>query len=82
MALFGHGAMSDLSPLLEEERKFHFEAVRSAFDPVSDVDIAGHRPTILLYEHSISRTSGRNLSSEQVERRAAILAADVAALGA
>jgi TolB-like protein/class 3 adenylate cyclase len=40
---------------------------------------AGHRPKILLYEHSISRAPGGILSSEPVERRlAAILAADVA----
>src|SRR5882757_9853032 len=41
--------------------------------------IAGHRPTILLYNHSISpRPRGCILSSEHVERRlAAILAADV-----
>src|SRR5258708_7818925 len=41
--------------------------------------ISGHRPTILLYMHSISPTRGCILSSEHVERRlAAILAADVA----
>src|SRR6266481_4867741 len=41
--------------------------------------IAGHRPTILLYMHSISPARGCILSSEHVERRlAAILAADVA----
>jgi len=44
------------------------------------VGIAGHRPTIVLYEHSISPSPGGcTLSSEHVERRlAAILAADVA----
>src|SRR5260370_13276777 len=41
--------------------------------------IAGHRPTILLYKHSVSPSRGCILSSEHVERRlAAILAADVA----
>ena len=42
--------------------------------------IAGHRPTIVLYEHSIfPEPRGCILSSEHVERRlAAILAADVA----
>jgi len=46
---------------------------------VSDMGIAGHRPTILLYKQSISPTRGCILSSEHVERRlAAILAADVA----
>jgi hypothetical protein len=51
----------------------------SGFDPVSDVGIAGHRPTIVLYSHSISPSTGATLSGEQVERRlAAILAADVA----
>lgn len=50
----------------------------SGNDPISEVGIAGHRPTIVLYEHSISRTPGRTLSGEQAERRlAAILAADV-----
>src|SRR6266576_6615516 len=33
MALFGHGAMSDLSPLSGVKRKLDFGAVRSAFDP-------------------------------------------------
>ena len=33
MALFGHGAMSDLSPLSGVKRKSVFGAVRSAFDP-------------------------------------------------
>src|SRR6202022_924139 len=43
------------------------------------MSIAGHRPAILLYEHSISPSMGGMLSSEHVERRlAAILAADVA----
>src|SRR5262245_52673932 len=42
--------------------------------------IAGHRPTILLYKHSVSPSPGGCvMSSEHVERRlAAILAADVA----
>jgi hypothetical protein len=31
MALFGHDAMSELSPLSGEERKLDFEAVSSAF---------------------------------------------------
>jgi adenylate cyclase len=40
--------------------------------------MAGHRPTILLYNHSIPRAWGCILSSDYVERRlAAILAADV-----
>ena len=43
------------------------------------MSIAGHRPTILLYNLSISPSRGCILSSEHVERRlAAILAADVA----
>jgi adenylate cyclase len=43
------------------------------------VGIAGRRPTIVLYEHSIAPARGCILSSEHVERRlAAILAADVA----
>ncbi len=33
MALFGHGAMSDLSPLSGVKRKLDFGAVRAAFDP-------------------------------------------------
>jgi TolB-like protein/class 3 adenylate cyclase/Tfp pilus assembly protein PilF len=41
--------------------------------------MAGHRPTIVLYSHSISPSTGAILSSEHIERRlAAILAADVA----
>src|SRR5260370_33350447 len=34
LALFGHGAMSDLSALLGEERKSNFGAVRSVVDPL------------------------------------------------
>src|SRR5260221_1173468 len=42
------------------------------------MSIAGHEPTILLYNHSISPSRGCILSSEHLERRlAAILAADV-----
>jgi hypothetical protein len=33
MALFGHGAMSDLSPLSGVKRKSDFRAVRAALDP-------------------------------------------------
>jgi hypothetical protein len=33
MALFGHGPMSDLSPLSGVERKSDLGAVRSEFDP-------------------------------------------------
>src|ERR1700731_805370 len=41
--------------------------------------MAGQRPTMLLYQHSISPARGCILSSEHVDRRlAAILAADVA----
>jgi class 3 adenylate cyclase len=44
-----------------------------------DMSIAGHRPTIPLYKHSLSPARGCILSSEHVERRlAAVLAADVA----
>src|SRR5258706_7597201 len=35
-ALFGHGAMSDLSPLSGVKRKLDFGAVRAAFDPNAD----------------------------------------------
>src|SRR5258705_1405177 len=55
----------------------HFK--NDANDPFRTWGIAGRRPTILLYEHSISPSRGCILSSEHVERRlAAILAADVA----
>jgi hypothetical protein len=33
MALFGHRAMSELSPLSGVKRKWDFGAVRAAFDP-------------------------------------------------
>ena len=33
LALFGHGAMSDVSPFSGEERKLDFGTVRSEFDP-------------------------------------------------
>src|SRR5467141_1042658 len=50
-----------------------------AIDPFRTWGVAGRRPTIVLYEHSISPSRGCILSSEHVERRlAAILAADVA----
>src|SRR5467141_3364774 len=49
------------------------------FGPERTWGMAGHRLTILLYEHSISPSRGCVLSSEPVERRlTAILAADVA----
>src|SRR5258705_6554290 len=55
----------------------HFK--NDANDPFRTWGIAGRRPTILLYEHSISPSRGCILNSEHVERRlAAILAADVA----
>src|SRR5258708_9618461 len=37
LALFGHGAMSDLSPLSGVKRKLDFGAVRAAFDPRTDI---------------------------------------------
>src|SRR5260221_7143246 len=37
LALFGHGAMSDLSPLSGVKRKLDFGAVRAAFDPEADM---------------------------------------------
>ena len=42
MALFGHGAMSDLSPLLGVKRKLDFGAVRAAFDPQRTLDVWPH----------------------------------------
>ena len=33
VALLGHGAMSELSPLSAAKRKLDFGAVRAAFDP-------------------------------------------------
>jgi hypothetical protein len=33
MALFGHAAMSDLSPLSGVKRKLYLGAARSAYDP-------------------------------------------------
>src|SRR6476660_6373661 len=51
---------------------------KSGLDPFRTLGKAGHRPTILLYNHSISPSMGAILSGEHVERRlAAILAADV-----
>jgi hypothetical protein len=47
--------------------------------PVSDLAIAGHQPTFLIYTIQFPRAWACVLSSEHVERRqAAILAADVA----
>ena len=37
MALFGHGAMSELSPLSGVKLKSDFGAVRAAFDPQGDL---------------------------------------------
>ena len=37
MALFGHGAMSELSPFSVVERKLDFGAVRASFDPGTDI---------------------------------------------
>jgi hypothetical protein len=40
LALFGHGAMSELSPLSRVKRKSGFGAVRAAFDrPKADVAV-------------------------------------------
>ena len=62
-----------------DRRKWSADSVTDAIDLFSDVGIAGHRPTIVLYKRSISPSRGCVLSSEHVERRlAAILAADVA----
>jgi len=36
--VFGHGAMSDLSPLSGVKRKLDFGAVRAAFDPTRTFD--------------------------------------------
>jgi hypothetical protein len=43
LALFGHGPMSDLSPLSGEERKLDFGAVRSVDDPTETLAVRGGR---------------------------------------
>jgi hypothetical protein len=43
MALFGHGATSDLSPLSGVKRKLDYGAVRSAFDAVDGAHSAASR---------------------------------------
>jgi hypothetical protein len=44
MALSGHGAMSDMSPLSGVKRKPDFGAVRSAFDPRRDITRTRREP--------------------------------------
>src|SRR5438874_3651641 len=67
LALFGHGAMSDLSPLSGEERKSNFGAVRSVFDPRlcenSDVGLARRKFV------SITLNKKRTALAVTVERR-------------
>src|SRR5712671_5123610 len=46
MALFGHGPMSDLSPLSGEERKSNFGAVRSVDDPSATFEALLRRSAI------------------------------------
>src|SRR6476646_6115207 len=74
------GFRSEYPAGFELECMAGFVGIRTQPNPRNrfDVGIAGHRPTILLYSHSISPSMGAILSSEHVERRlAAILAADV-----
>ena len=56
-------------PFLAAKRKTYARLEVFGFWPISDVGIAGHRPTILLYNHSISPSPGVDL--EQRARRAA-----------
>jgi hypothetical protein len=58
MALFGHGAMSDLSPLSGAKRKSDFGAVRSAFDP-GCVKTCRSQECAELFSLSSSLSSGR-----------------------
>jgi hypothetical protein len=44
-------------PLIGVDRKWLADRQNDA-GPISDVGIAGHRPTILLYEHSVSPSPG------------------------
>jgi class 3 adenylate cyclase len=75
----GSGPAGRQCPFLGRADITQLRASRSGKGPVSDLGIAGHRPTIVLYSRSISPSLGVTLSSEHVERRlAAILAADVA----
>jgi hypothetical protein len=43
MALFGHGAMSDLGPLCGVIQTSHFKGVRTVFDPRTSLIISGFR---------------------------------------
>ena len=48
VARFGHGAMSDLSPLSGEERKSNFGAARSVNDPKRTLGLISVLPTLPL----------------------------------
>ena len=79
MALSGPDVRVSRCPFMAVKRNSCLGVSKSEFDPFRTWGIAGRRPTIVLYEHSISPSRGCILSSEHVERRlAAVLAADVA----
>src|SRR6266403_1320872 len=58
LALFGHGAMSDLSPLSGVKRKLDSGAVRAAFDP-GCVKTCTSQECAALFSLSSSLSSGR-----------------------
>ena len=47
LALFGHGAMSELSPLSRVERKLDFGTARAAFDPDLTLALAPGQRVVL-----------------------------------
>src|SRR5436305_15033024 len=66
MALFGLGAMSDLSPLSGVKRKLDFGAVRAAFDPqrtfVHLADgVYGPTPGSILLRTASTNAGGRGI---------------------
>src|SRR5204863_7143871 len=57
-ALFGHGAMSDLSPLSGVKRKLDFGAVRAAFDPTRTSSAAFQGSPLSRPKNTIAFCSG------------------------
>src|SRR5260370_37733373 len=58
LARDGHAGAVGRRLLLRVERTCRSSRSTSGFDPVSDMSIAGHRPTILLCKYSISPSPG------------------------
>jgi hypothetical protein len=64
LALFGHGTMSELSPLSGVKRKLDFAAIRAAFDPTAEVHTC--HVQAVLKRNSSPRTPMLRISAEVI----------------